>query len=66
LPYAFASDMQNKWVKKLESILSSSTIEKELADFGGREIIRIGNFMSVSDCSFSVVSANYSGAGGGR
>ncbi|MDR1123623.1 MAG: DUF2207 domain-containing protein, partial [Elusimicrobiota bacterium] len=40
LPYAFALDMENKWFKKFEGIISAAVIEKTVARAGGMRFAR--------------------------
>jgi uncharacterized membrane protein len=62
LPYAFAFDIENKWMKTFENILSASVMERSLSYVGGAHAVSSGSFMSGLNSS---LSSSGSGAGGG-
>lgn len=62
LPYAYALDMQSKWIETFKDIISQSTIEKHLAHCGG--INAFSSTMLNSAISSSMPSRRGSGGGG--
>ncbi len=58
LPYAFAMDLENEWMKKFENTLSKATIERCMSCAGGAG--------AVSGALASGISSSMPGGGGGR
>lgn len=48
LPYAFALDMENKWINKFENILSATIIEKATKNLGGKTILTGGLILGLN------------------
>ncbi|MCL2145437.1 MAG: DUF2207 domain-containing protein [Endomicrobia bacterium] len=65
LPYAFAFDMENKWMKRFEKILSEAVIERCTHNIGGRSALAgLGGGLLVSSInSAAPKSSGSSGSG---
>jgi len=63
LPYAFAFDMENKWMKRFEKSISQSAVDTRLQSIGGRNALLGG--LVVSSISSSAPRSSGSGSGGG-
>lgn len=64
LPYAFAFDMENKWMKRFEKTLSQATIDRYTHNIGGRNAFARG-FIVSSIASAAPRSSGSSGSGSG-
>ncbi|MCL1901657.1 MAG: DUF2207 domain-containing protein, partial [Firmicutes bacterium] len=64
LPYAFAFDIENKWMKRFENTLSRATIEHYTNNIVGRSVFAGGLLLS-SINSAAPRSNGHSGSGGG-
>ncbi|MDR1941809.1 MAG: DUF2207 domain-containing protein, partial [Endomicrobium sp.] len=64
LPYAFAFDMENKWMKEFENVLSKAVVDKHLYSVGGRNALARGLILS-SINSAAPSNSGRSGSGGG-
>ena len=63
LPYAFAFDMENKWMKEFEGILSKAVIDTHINRLGGMNVIAGG--LLVHSINNSMPRSSGSGSGGG-
>jgi uncharacterized membrane protein len=61
LPYAFAFDMENKWMKEFEKILPSATTDRYYSALGGRNALARGLILS----SIQGAAPRNSGSGSG-
>ena len=68
LPYAFAFDMENKWMARFEKTLSQAAIERSMQNIGGRNALTrdllLSSINSAAPKSGSD-SGSSSGSGGG-
>ncbi|MDR1195852.1 MAG: DUF2207 domain-containing protein [Endomicrobium sp.] len=64
LPYAFAFDMENKWMKRFEKILSQATIDRYTHNIGGRNFL--ASRLIISSINSSAPRSSGSGGSGGR
>jgi uncharacterized membrane protein len=64
LPYAFAFDMENKWMKRFEKILSQATIDRYTRNIGGRNFL--ASSLIVSSINSAAPRSSGSSGSGGR
>ncbi|MDR1124218.1 MAG: DUF2207 domain-containing protein [Elusimicrobiota bacterium] len=65
LPYAFALDMENKWMAIFSTVLSAAVLERSLSHIGGASALSSGSFMSGLNSSLSSSGAGGGGSSGG-
>ncbi|MDR2426463.1 MAG: DUF2207 domain-containing protein [Endomicrobium sp.] len=63
MPYALAFDMENKWMKRFEKVLSQATIDRYMQNIGGRKALMNG--LIVSSINSAAPRKNGSGSGSG-
>lgn len=64
LPYAFAFDMENKWMKRFEKVLSQATIDRYTHNIGGQKAFLSRGFLVYAINSAAPKSSGSSGSGG--
>lgn len=68
LPYAFAFDMENKWMARFEKTISQAAIERSMQNIGGRNALARGLLLSSINSAVpksGLDSNSSSGSGGG-